>query len=211
MKEYLYVSHNRFRHYFLGWEGAAIIIMIIQPLRAFRRTSIRARRPVWSSKSRFKAPKQVRRGRQEHPEAAQDGPKTFPRPSSAARSEKKRPTRVQEVASSMIGSPFWSIWRPKSTAKRPQVAFKMRPGEDQNGLKTSFGSQIPFFKKHCFPEVKSRFLRVGGTVWEFRIVPQRVPVRIRNDFEEDLAPRSGKYSFMKPPECPKVTIHRPCR
>ena len=87
------------------------------------------------------------KGPREHQKRAKDGPRTLPRPPSAARSEPTRPKRVPR-----------RIWRPslvdpearrssQETPRRAPRAPQRRPREPQNALKTIFGSKMKLFQK----------------------------------------------------------------
>ena len=54
---------------------------------------------------------------------------------------KERPKRDQRAKGPERGSPFGSIWRPKSAPKRPPRAPKRDPRGPQNALKTIFVSK----------------------------------------------------------------------
>ena len=129
-------------------------------------------------------PKHPLKGFREHQKRAKDGPRTLPRPSSAARSEQTRPKRVPR-----------RIWRPslvdpearrssQETPRRAPRAPKRRPREPQNAFKTIFGSKMMIFQKSS-----SRFHNIN--IFEGR----KVSLGAQNRPQE--APKGDKKRYRK--------------
>ena len=70
-----------------------------------------------------------------------------------------------------------------------QKEARTRPKRSQDHLRLQ---NVYLSTNNFFAFINSRFLKVGGSVWEFKIVPERLQERIRNDFEEYQARRSEK-------------------
>ena len=154
----------------------------------FKLFSTRNNQGVLGSEGQFGSSTSSRRGSQERIRNNFEEEKARRSEKKDNRIDKHLPRSYGSHRSSFAGT----IWRPKRRPKRLQVAPTRRPREDQHALKTIFGSKTFFVPKHGFPVVKFRFLKFGGSVWEFKIVPKRLQERIRNEFEEDQARRSEK-------------------
>ena len=100
---------------------------------------------------------------------------------------KKRANEAQSRSKRIWRPALVDLEAPKSSQeppKNPPRAPKRRPGEPQNAFKTSFGSKMMIFQKSSSRPITSAFLRVGGTVWEFKIHPKRLREEIKNDIEK---------------------------
>ena len=81
------------------------------------------------------------------------------------------PKRVPKVASSIVVSPCWSMWKLDQAPKRPPRATKRRPRDPQEALKTIFGSKTRFSR---YPKcMKTKFHRISPQSEGFLSRPQR--------------------------------------
>ena len=62
-----------------------------------------------------------------------------------------------------------------------------------------------------FPFIKPTFLKVGGSVWEFKIVPKRLREEIKNDIEKQRKKRDENKSLKGDKKSSKKLCHRLAR
>ena len=86
--------------------------------------------------------------------------------------------------------PFMVDMEIQKDAQEASSSTQKKTGEDQNALNTIFGSQTSIFQKPWFPNVKSRCLKVGGSVWKLKTVPERLQDRRRNEIEAEKTRRN---------------------
>ena len=115
----------------------------------------------------------------------------------------QKTSRAPRLIDSMRVTRLCSIGSPRRSPKRPPRASKGRPRdpkEDQKGAqetsktlpRPSWRIKRRYFKNEWRSQLKSRFLRFGGSSWGSKIDPKRPQERIKNSFEEHNTRRGKK-------------------
>ena len=73
---------------------------------------------------------------------------------------------------------------PKEPPRSPQEHPKRAQESPKTLSRACFDRKPCFFENRAPAEVKSRFLRVGGSAWELKIDPKRLRKKIKYDIEE---------------------------
>ena len=142
------------------------------------------------------------------PKSASGAPKTSQRRPQNARKtifgSKKRANEAQGSSRTNLEALFGRSRGPKEPAIDPQELPKGAQGSPKTLSIPSLDLKRCCFKTVKTPEGKSRFLRVGGSIWEFKIDLKRLRKEIKNDIErrrqkldEKKTINNAKKSFKK--------------